>query len=72
MDGCTECKDLDSALAAAGKRRDAAYEEVAPLAGGWFRIVDPQGLMEYHETRKSFDEVKKRRSAHIKLCAQQN
>jgi hypothetical protein len=71
MDECPECKALDAALAAAAKRRDAAHDKVAParMAGNQPRIVTPEDLRESRHSHKIFDEIRAKRTAHIKECA---
>jgi hypothetical protein len=72
MNQCPECKALDGALSAAAARRDAAARKAAPslMSGNQPRTVSPKALEEQHESNKAYAEIRVKRTAHIKECAQ--
>jgi hypothetical protein len=64
MNGCPECNALDEAHAAAVERFKAA--------GRLPRLPDiatPEQAIEVRESKKAFEEIKTKRTAHIKQCA---
>ena len=64
MNGCPECKALDEAHAAAFERFKAA--------GRLPRLPDmatAEQAIEMGESKKAFEEIKTKRTAHIKQCA---
>jgi hypothetical protein len=64
MDGCLECKALDEAHAAAFERFKAA--------GRLPRLPDmatPGQTIEVGESKTAFEEIKTKRTVHIKQCA---
>jgi hypothetical protein len=44
---------------------------LAPIAGAFhaFRMATPEQVIEVRESKKVFDEIKAKRTAHIKQCA---
>ena len=61
MNDCPECKALDEAHAAAFER----FME----AGRHPPIAIPEQVIEVHESKKAFDKIKAKRTAHMKQCA---
>ena len=64
MNGCPECKALDEAHAAAFERFKAAGR--LPRLPN---IATPEQVIEVRESKKAFEEIKIKRTAHIKKCA---
>lgn len=64
MNGCPECKTLDEAYAAAFERFS-----VAGRLPGLPDMATPEQVIEVSESKKAFEEIKAKRTAHIKECA---
>jgi hypothetical protein len=64
MNVCPECRALDKAHAAAFERFTAAGR--LPRLP---HMATPEQVIEVRESKKAFDEIKAKRTAHIKQCA---
>ena len=65
MSDCSECKALDEAHAAAFERFMAAGRHLPRLPD----MATPEQVIEVRESKKAFEEIKTKRTAHIKQCA---
>jgi hypothetical protein len=64
MNGCPECRALDEAHAAALERfRVAGRLPHLP------DLATQEQVIEVHESKKAFQEIKAKRTAHIEQCA---